>query len=62
MRMTNAAANIEQITNPPARVRTLRRFVEATADGIWPAIDAFRPYIDGTENLPPDGRVNGSRV
>lgn len=54
--MTNAAARTEQIIEQPARVRKLRRLVEATADGIWPAIDLSRPYVDGTENLPRDGR------
>ncbi|TQR82784.1 acyltransferase family protein [Mycobacterium hodleri] len=54
--MTNAAARTEQIIEQPGRVRRLRRLVEATADGIWPAIDLTRPYVDGTENLPRDGR------
>src|SRR5689334_14698417 len=54
--MTNAASRTEQIIEQPGRVRRLRRLVEATADGIWPAIDLTRPYVDGTENLPRDGR------
>lgn len=54
--MKNAAANTERIIDQPARIRALRKVVEATADGIWPAIDLSRPYIDGTENLPRDGR------
>ncbi|OPX12335.1 lysophospholipid acyltransferase family protein [Mycobacterium sp. AT1] len=54
--MTNAAARTAQIIEQPGRVRTLRRLVEATADGIWPAIDFTRPYVDGTENLARDGR------
>lgn len=54
--MTNAAARTDQIIEQPGRVRILRRLVEATADGIWPAIDLTRPYVDGTENLPRDGR------
>ncbi|WP_123027480.1 lysophospholipid acyltransferase family protein [Mycolicibacterium stellerae] len=54
--MKNAAAKTEQIIDQPARIRTLRRIAEATADGVWPAIDLTLPYIDGTENLPRDGR------
>jgi 1-acyl-sn-glycerol-3-phosphate acyltransferase len=54
--MKNAAAKTEQIIEQPARVRTLRKFAEATADGIWPVIDLTRPYVDGIENLPRDGR------
>ncbi|QNJ92662.1 acyltransferase family protein [Mycolicibacterium fluoranthenivorans] len=54
--MKNAAARTEQIIEQPARVRALRKLVEATADGLWPAIELSRPYIDGTENLPRDGR------
>ena len=54
--MKNAAARTEQIIEQPARVRALRKLVEASADGLWPAIELSRPYIDGTENLPHDGR------
>lgn len=54
--MMNAAARTDQIIEQPGRVRTLRRLVEAAADGLWPAIDLTRPYVDGTENLPRDGR------
>jgi 1-acyl-sn-glycerol-3-phosphate acyltransferase len=54
--MKNAAAKTEQIIDQPARVRALRTLAEAAADGIWPAIELSRPYVDGTENLPDDGR------
>jgi 1-acyl-sn-glycerol-3-phosphate acyltransferase len=54
--MKNAAAKTEQIIDQPARVRALRKVAEATADAIWPAIDLTLPYVDGTENLPRDGR------
>lgn len=54
--MKNAAARTEQIIDQPARVRALRKFAEVTADAIWPAIDLTLPYVDGTENLPRDGR------
>ena len=52
----NAAARTEQIIDQPARVRAMRKVVETAADGLWPAIEAFRPYVDGLENLPRDGR------
>ena len=51
--MKNAAARTEQIIDQPARVRALRKVVETTADGIWPAIELSRPYIDGTERKSP---------
>lgn len=54
--MKNAAANTEQLIDQPGRVRALRTLVEACADVIWPAVDAFKPYIAGAENLPLDGR------
>lgn len=54
--MKNAVAKTEQIIDQPGRVRALRKVVEATADGIWPVIDLMLPYVEGTENLPRDGR------
>ncbi|ORJ55591.1 lysophospholipid acyltransferase family protein [Mycobacterium simiae] len=54
--MANAASRTEQIIDQPARVRALRKAVEGLADSAWPAIQLGRPYVDGVENLPPDGR------
>lgn len=54
--MKNAAARTEQIIDQPTRVRALRKLTETVADGIWPAIELSRPYVDGAENLPSDGR------
>ncbi len=54
--MKNAAARTEQLIDQPPRVRALRKLAEAAADGIWPAIELSRPYVDGTEHLPSDGR------
>jgi 1-acyl-sn-glycerol-3-phosphate acyltransferase len=54
--MANVAAATEQIIDQPARVRALRKVAEAVANGIWPAIELVQPYVDGIENLPPDGR------
>ncbi|GAY19242.1 lysophospholipid acyltransferase family protein [Mycobacterium sp. shizuoka-1] len=51
-----AVADIDQITNPPRRVRALRPVVESVLDGLSPVIDLYRPYVDGLENLPRDGR------
>lgn len=53
--MSDAAA-LEKIMNPPARVETLRRLVEAAFDGMGPLVDLYRPYVDGLNNLPRDGR------
>ncbi len=39
-----------------ARVRALRRALEYTADRVGPLVDATRPYVDGLEHLPRDGR------
>jgi 1-acyl-sn-glycerol-3-phosphate acyltransferase len=47
---------IDAIMNPPARVHTLRRAIEAVADGVAPLVDLYRPYVDGLANLPRDGR------
>lgn len=54
--MRNAAARTDQIIDQPARVQALRKVAEVVADGLWPAIDVTLPYVDGTENLPLDGR------
>lgn len=42
--------------NPPTRVETLRRLLDAAFDGIDPLMDLYRPYVDGLKNLPRDGR------
>ena len=47
---------IDQIMLPPARIRRLRGLLEATVDRIGPLVDLHRPYVDGLENLPADGR------
>ncbi|WP_099252080.1 lysophospholipid acyltransferase family protein [Mycobacterium sp. shizuoka-1] len=40
----------------PPRVRALKRVLGAVADGMDPVIDLWRPYLDGLDNLPADGR------
>lgn len=53
--MTNAE-NLDAIMNQSERVQTMRRLVESFADGVGPLVDLYRPYVDGLENLPRDGR------
>ncbi|GLP81992.1 membrane protein [Mycobacterium antarcticum] len=35
---------------------TLQRLIENVADRADPVVSAFEPYVDGLDNLPPDGR------
>ena len=49
-------ANIDVIMNQPGRVRALRRMVETVADGVVPLVDLCRPYVDGLQHSPRDGR------
>ncbi len=42
--------------HPPPRVRALQRVLGAVDDDIDPVVDLWRPYLDGLDNLPPDGR------
>lgn len=49
-------ANIDVIMNQPGRVRALRRMVETVADGVVPLVDLCRPYVDGLQHPPRDGR------
>lgn len=51
-----SVTKIDEIMNPPSRVQTVRRAVETVADGIDPLVDLYRPYVEGLENLPRDGR------
>ncbi|MCV7093004.1 lysophospholipid acyltransferase family protein [Mycobacterium interjectum] len=44
------------ITEPSARVRTLRRLLDTVSDRLRPVLAVSRPYVDGLENLPGDGR------
>lgn len=47
---------MDRLTNHPPRVEKLRKAIFAVADGISPAVDLSRIYVDGLENLPRDGR------
>jgi 1-acyl-sn-glycerol-3-phosphate acyltransferase len=51
------SVNIDAIMNQPGRVRALRRVVETVVDGLGPLGDLYgRPYVDGLQSLPRDGR------
>ncbi|HKP40810.1 lysophospholipid acyltransferase family protein [Mycobacterium sp.] len=52
----SADVNIDAIMNQPGRVQALRRVVETVADRVGPLVDLYRPYVDGLQNLPRDGR------
>lgn len=44
------------ITEPGTRVQTLRRLLDTVSERLHPVFAVSRPYVDGIENLPCDGR------
>jgi 1-acyl-sn-glycerol-3-phosphate acyltransferase len=52
----NAVSETDQLIDQAPRVQAIRRVLDGVLDGIAPLIDATRPYVDGVENLPRDGR------
>lgn len=50
------AEDLDRLINEPPRVQKLRNAIFAVANGLSPAIDLSRIYVDGLENLPADGR------
>ena len=46
----------DRLIDQPGRVQALRRAIFAVADRLDPVVDLSRPYVDGLENLPRDGR------
>jgi 1-acyl-sn-glycerol-3-phosphate acyltransferase len=48
--------DLAAITEPGERVRALRRVLDVVTDGLHPVVNLSRPYVDGLQNLPPDGR------
>ena len=48
--------DLATIMEPSARVRTLRRALDAVSDGLRPLADLARAHVDGVEHLPVDGR------
>lgn len=51
----NALAD-SPIIDQPAQVRALRRAFASISDASAAAVDACRPYVEGTDQLPSDGR------
>jgi hypothetical protein len=48
--------DVDTIMNQPGRVQAWRRIAETVADRVGPLVDLTRPYVDGQQNLPSDGR------
>jgi 1-acyl-sn-glycerol-3-phosphate acyltransferase len=48
--------DLAAIMAPSARVQTLRRALDEVSDRLRPVVDLSRPYVDGVEHLPADGR------
>jgi 1-acyl-sn-glycerol-3-phosphate acyltransferase len=51
-----SAEDLDRLINQPPRVAKLRNAIFAAANGLSPAVDLSRIYVDGLENLPGDGR------
>jgi 1-acyl-sn-glycerol-3-phosphate acyltransferase len=51
-----SAKDICEIMNPPDRVAALHGPVNTITHAAEPLVDLYRPYVDGLENLPRDGR------
>ena len=50
------SADLDHLTDPPARVRALTKAITAVADTLGPVVDLCRFHVDGLEHLPRDGR------
>lgn len=50
------ASRIAAIMIPPPRVQSLRCLIGTVLDGVEPLVELYRPYVDGLETLPRDGR------
>jgi 1-acyl-sn-glycerol-3-phosphate acyltransferase len=53
---SDAPAEPTALPQDSGRVHHLRRLLGAVADGLDTVIDASKPYVDGLEHLPADGR------
>lgn len=51
-----SATKIDELMDQPTRVAMIRRGVETLIDRADPLLHLYRPYVDGLENLPRDGR------
>ncbi|OBK39855.1 glycerol acyltransferase [Mycobacterium sp. 1245111.1] len=54
--MLNDGTDLTTIMEPTARVEALRRGLDTVTRQIRPLVRLSRPYVDGVENLPVDGR------
>lgn len=52
----SATTDLDHLINEPNRVQTLKKAIFAIADRVNPIVDFGKPYVDGLENLPRDGR------
>jgi 1-acyl-sn-glycerol-3-phosphate acyltransferase len=50
------STDLAAVMAPSPRVQALRRALDAVTDRIRPLTDLSRPYVDGVDNLPADGR------
>lgn len=53
---SSAMTNVGTLIDPPGHIRAMRRAAETAADAAAPLVDLYRPYVDGLQNLPRDGR------
>ena len=51
-----STAELDAIMSQPDHVRAISRLLGAVGDRLNPLVDLYRPYVDGLENLPRDGR------
>ncbi|WP_328363130.1 acyltransferase family protein [Mycobacterium sp. NBC_00419] len=49
-------AELERLVNQPERVQAITKAIFAVADRVNPVVDFGKPYVDGLNNLPRDGR------
>ncbi len=47
---------LDAVMNHPRRVQILRAALDRIHDSIAPVVDLSRPYVNGLQKLPPDGR------
>ena len=47
---------MSDLVNQSERIQSLRRAIFTAADRLDPIVDLCKPYVDGLDNLPRDGR------
>lgn len=50
------AGNLDALVNESDRVQAMTKAIFSVADRLDPVVDLCKPYVDGLENLPRDGR------